>query len=149
MWIFLNNAFVSIVDPKASYAGGKGPVSDELLVRARFKGDIERVFPESAADVTETPGRDYRFRALIDRAQVMNTISDAISGIDYFNFKGSVPPAEKWRHDAYMGCWSVMEREQRRQASKGGRMMDQLLPDFDPDAHADRFFSGTAKRARR
>ena len=38
MWIFLNNAFLSIVD--------KGGDGSTLLVRARRKDDIGRVFPE-------------------------------------------------------------------------------------------------------
>ena len=52
MWIFLKDAFLSVVanrdDPNC------------LLVRGRFAGDIERTFPE--ADVVETPHADYRLR---------------------------------------------------------------------------------------
>ena len=60
MWIFLNNAFLSIVDK-----GGDGTT---LLVRARRSGDIERAFPE--AKVERTPGNDYRFRARLGREEV-------------------------------------------------------------------------------
>lgn len=112
MWIFLNNAYLSIVDPDGAYAGGRGPSGESLLVRGRFAGDIERVFPH--AKVTETPSRDYRFRALLPAEQVADAIRNAIMNIDYKNFKGSTH--EGWRHDAYLGCWSVMEREQRRRA---------------------------------
>lgn len=114
MWIFLNNAFLSVVDPKASYSGGRGPVSRDLLVRARLKGDIEAVFPK--AKVQETPDRDYRFRALLPREVVAEVMLDAVNEIDYQNFKGSVP--EKARHDAYAGVWGVMYREQERRVPK-------------------------------
>ena len=55
MWLCLNNAFLSIVD--------KDCAPDELLVRARRDGDIERVFPK--AEVEVTLGNDYRCRARI------------------------------------------------------------------------------------
>lgn len=132
MWIFLNNAYLSIVDPNGAYGGGRGPSGDKLLVRGRFSGDIERTFPNAKVEVT--PNRDYRFRALIDAATVADTIRNAIMNIDYLNFKGSTH--EGWRHDAYMGCWTVMEREQRRQAQNtrngnvepGRRITDEFMP---------------------
>lgn len=117
MWIFLNNAFLSIVDPKGAYEGGTGPQSDRLLVRARIKGDIEAVFPH--AKVTETPRRDYRFRALIDRAEVAEAMHRQVMQLDCGNFKGSVP--EKARHDAYAGVWGVMHREQQRRVAPRGK----------------------------
>ena len=112
MWIFLNNAFLSVIDPKAKYEGG-GPKGDKLLVRARIRGDIEAVFPR--AKVTETPDRDYRFRALLPREAVVAAMMHAVESIDYSNFKGSVP--QKARHDAYAGVWGVMYREQERRAA--------------------------------
>lgn len=100
MWIFLNDAFLSIVD--------KGGDGSTLLVRARGSGDIERVFPE--AQVNETSRNDYRFRARILRERVALTLADAVRAIDYPNFKSSVE--EPTRHDAYMGAWAVMHRWQ-------------------------------------
>ena len=43
MWVQFNNAFLSIVENRDNKL--------ELLVRARIKGDIEKIFPE--ADVFE------------------------------------------------------------------------------------------------
>lgn len=104
MWIFLNDAMLSIVnqpgDPKA------------LLVRARIAGDLERAFPGSV--VRETPSRDYRFRTVLSRETVATRMAEAIREIDYGNFKGSVLDAP--RHDAYFGVWGVMHREQQRRA---------------------------------
>lgn len=101
MWIFLNDAFLSIVD--------KGGDGSTLLVRARREGDIERVFPE--ADVELTPRNDYRYRARIDREMVAQAMAAAIRAITYGNFKGSVK--ERARHDAYMDVWSAMHDFQR------------------------------------
>ena len=100
MWIFLNNAFLSIVD--------KGGDGSTLLVRARRPGDIERAFPDAA--VKTTPGNDYRFRARIGRDAVAEALAQAVRAITYPNFKGSVKEPD--RHDAYMGVWQVMHRFQ-------------------------------------
>jgi len=115
-WIFLNDAFLSIVrDPRA-----KNPHT--LLVRARAKGDIERAFPR--AKVVSTPNRDYAYRAYIQEAQVAAAIAFRITGIDYGNFKSSV--VEDDRHDAYMRVWSAMygfqtDRVRRERPSPWGR----------------------------
>lgn len=102
MWIFLNNAFLSIVD--------KGGDGSTLLVRARKEGDIERVFP--AALTSRTPGHDYLFRARLDRDEVAQAIAESVKAITYPNFKGSVKDVR--RHDAYMGVWGEMHSYQRR-----------------------------------
>jgi hypothetical protein len=59
MWIFLSDAFLSVVADKAD------PSGERLLVRARRSGDIERVFPEAA--VFSVAGADYAFRAWLPR----------------------------------------------------------------------------------
>lgn len=96
MWIALNNAFLSIVSDT--------PKSPVLKVRARAKGDIERVFPR--AKVQCVAGRDYAFRAMIDRKEVAAAIAREVGGITYPNFKGSV--REDDRHDAYVRLWNAM-----------------------------------------
>jgi len=101
MWIFLNNAFLSIVD--------KGGDGSTLLVRSRKAGDIERGFPE--AEVSETPRNDYRFRARVDREQVAQAFAEAVRSVRYPNFKDSVK--EPGRHEAYLGVWEVMFRFQQ------------------------------------
>lgn len=104
MWVFLNNAFLSIVKDKDD--------AELLMVRARMRGDIERVF--RGAKVRETPPpADYRFRARIDRHEVADALRYEALQIDYTNFKKSVP--DKSRHDAYLRVWSVMAREQEAQ----------------------------------
>lgn len=96
MWLCLNHAFLSIVH--------KDCAPDELLVRARRDGDIERVFP--AAEVRIIPGHDYRCRAIVKRSAVAAVLSQIAAEIDYPNFKDSV--RERKLHDAYMNVWSDM-----------------------------------------
>ena len=102
MWIFLNDAFLSIVSDRAD--------SSQLLVRARCRGDIERVFP--AAEIIGNAGTDYRYRAYLPRQQVMDTVSKRIKEIDYDNFKRTVH--ERDRHTAYFEVWDSMYRFQEK-----------------------------------
>lgn len=100
MWICLNDAYFSIVnDPKNP---------DNLLVRARRPGDIERIFPDHQA--ATLPRRDYQFRASISRKEVASSIAVCLLTIDYGNFKGSVKDHKL--HDAYASVWNVMARLQ-------------------------------------
>ena len=108
MWVFLNESFLSIVADRHS---------DRLLVRARVKGDIQRVFP--TAEVVASPSADYAYRAFVDRELVANALYWQAQAIGYDNFKNSV--REHDRHDAYMGVWSVMNSYQRRKAKPAAR----------------------------
>ena len=54
MWIIMNDAFLSVVQNIYD--------EDELLVRARVEGDIERVF--SNAEVFADEGSDYKYRSI-------------------------------------------------------------------------------------
>ena len=109
MWIFMHDAMLSIVTT---------PKNDHLLtVRARAKGDIERVFER--AKVTHTPERDYAYRAFIPRKIVAAVLSKRIHDIDTPNFKNAVK--EDDRHDAYAGVWSCMMRFQTERARPKGQ----------------------------
>ncbi len=105
MWLFLNNAFLSIVD--------KGGDGSTLLVRARKAGDIQAAFPD--ADVVLSPNNDYRYRAHIDREQVALAVADAVRSIDFPNFKATVK--DRKRHEAYLEVWGVMHRYQEQKQS--------------------------------
>lgn len=112
MWIFLNNAFLSVVQHEER--------PNELLVRARVAGDIERILPK--AKVTHTPEHDYAYRALMPRKEVAQALARAAEKIEYPNFKDSVE--EHDRHSAYMDVWTVMrafqERRQRTRERRSG-----------------------------
>lgn len=86
MWIFTNRGFLSIVENRDN--------PDELLVRARYKGDIEAHFSWRSMDadpleVVETNEADYRFRAFLPRETVSAKMHGLVNGIDYPNFKDS------------------------------------------------------------
>lgn len=103
MWVFMIDAMLSIVRHR--------DLPQFMMVRARLRGDIERVFPN--ATVVETPVADYRFRATIPAREVAMALAESAMNIHYENFKASVK--DPHRHDAYMGVWSVMYREQVRE----------------------------------
>lgn len=100
MWICLNEAFLSVVS--------KDCPADCLLVRARRRGDIERVFP--GARVEETPGNDYLFRAVVKRSDVADALARQVEALDYDNFKNSV--RDRKLHDAYASFWHTHARLQ-------------------------------------
>jgi len=80
MWIFSQNGFLSIV---------KHTEKDNLLiVRSRFRGHIERMFPK--AHVIEDANRDYRYRAELPTKEVSKVIAEMVLEIDYDNFKNSL-----------------------------------------------------------
>lgn len=114
LWVFLSNSYLSIValDPKQATVPDP---ENHLMVRARFAGDIERVFPD-AKPWTE-PGRDYAHRAVVRREVVAERLRDAAMKIDYQNFKDSTP--EQWRHNCYLGVWNVLFREQELRRRRG------------------------------
>lgn len=114
MWVFLNDAFVSIVAHRDK--------PDTLMVRARFAGDLQRLFPSRAKQVKRTPSADYLFRVEVPRGEVAEMLSLAALSVDYPNFKASVP--ERWRHDIYAGCWSVMWRAQTNRAQAKRAQLD-------------------------
>lgn len=96
MWIFMNDSFLSIVKKDCG--------ADELLVRARRPGDIERLFPK--ANVIETPDADYRYRAAVRAEDVAEELRWQIMYLDYSNFKKSVENDEL--RAAYGRVWADM-----------------------------------------
>jgi len=80
MWIFANDAFLSIVRDRDKPA--------RLLVRARRREDLERIFPE--AEVIESLEADYRFRAALPEETVAAAVENRVRAIDYGNFRDSI-----------------------------------------------------------
>ena len=74
---------------------------DELLVRARRKGDIEKVFPK--AKVKRNPKADYLYRARVKKAAVKEALAGEIDRVTYGNFKSSVTDPKL--HAAYLRVW--------------------------------------------
>lgn len=122
MWIFKNDAFVSVVQDR--------DMADQLWVRARVRGDLERFFNDADwLDVIETPSADYRFRCVVDRSIIKMALIMAVDGIDYYNFKNSIDttPVEEERHTTYLKVWDammgfqrwVLQREETARRKKG------------------------------
>ena len=103
MWVFLNNSFLSIVENRNN--------KDELLVRSRIKGDIEKVFPDS--DVFEMENSDYKYRSYIKKTNVSNKLKNIVEGITYDNFKNSIPSDQSKRHNSYLNVWTELRKLQK------------------------------------
>jgi hypothetical protein len=101
MWIMMSGGFLSVVR--------KYCAEDELLVRARRPGDIEKVFPD--AKVNTYPKHDYLYAAIIRKAVVAEAIATEVRRIDYERFKPSV--ADEELHAAYFQVWDIMATIQR------------------------------------
>ena len=79
MWIFSSQGFISIVHSDKP---------DILIVRSRFRGHIERIFPK--AKVIEDANRDYLYRTELPIREVLKMIARLVSKIHYPNFKDSL-----------------------------------------------------------
>lgn len=114
MWIFCNDAFVSIVEDDNN--------SNYLKVRARAEGDIEKFFGDELVSEykikpIETYHTDYRFRVMAPKSLVAIAMVDKVMGIDYTNFKDSV--TEKDRGNTYLDVWSDMYEFQEKRHGYG------------------------------
>lgn len=100
MWIMLHDAFFSIVS--------KDCAPHQLMVRARRRRDIPKVFPN--ARVTESKASDYQFRAVVTREAITAAMAAEIERINYPNFKDVV--RDQALHDAYLRVWTAMAQIQ-------------------------------------
>ncbi len=98
MWVFLNDAFVSVV----ALPGQR----KKLLVRGRKKGDVARALGRPKLKESHTPKADYHWRAEVPRGWVIKALTARVNAITYTNFKDSV--RDDTRHDAYSGVWWEM-----------------------------------------
>jgi len=99
MWIFMNDAFFSVVKDR--------DIEDGVVVRARVGGDLEKVFGEQHK-VIETSDSDYRFRMFLNQEYVSKVVADRISNINYPNFKNSIDKKDTARKSHYTRVWGVM-----------------------------------------
>jgi len=117
MWLFTPDSFISLVQ----HRGEPG----RLLARARFPGDLGRVFPNHAQYVEETPDADYRYRLVVAREEVAHAVATAARGIDYTNFKdeASARPAGHFhRIKALHQVWSALLNAQAGQHTRSRRL---------------------------
>ena len=103
MWIFLRNAFVSVVQDRAD--------AKRLLIRARCREHLETV--AGGATILETPERDYRYRCSVERDEFADLIREHVHDIAYPNFKDNIPdPNYRW---AATNVWQERRRLQEEQ----------------------------------
>jgi hypothetical protein len=120
----LNTAFISAVEDR----------NDKrlLLVRARRKGDIGRVFGKRAIGVKSDIMADYPYRTWVSKKLFKRVLAESVDRIDYGNFKSSVK--DRALHDAYLDVWSAMMRVEKRRRYPlfaDYAKLDPYLPEHD------------------
>lgn len=97
MWICFNTGFISVVEDKRSI--------NELVVRARRKDILEKLFPNNEIVQLDPKIADYKYRIYCSKLEMANIIADNISNIDYSNFKNSVNDYDT--HELYADMWNL------------------------------------------
>lgn len=99
MWFCMNDGFISaVVDDYGPDKSG-----NTFKIRARFRQDLEDIFPDK--DILETDNSDYRYRVFATRKEFADMMHKRIMDIDYTNFKGSVERDDL--HTMYGRFWSI------------------------------------------
>ena len=106
MWIFCKLGFFSAVEHRER--------PDNLLIRARFKGDLERLYKamdqisrSECGPIQETPDADYRYRMECPKIWFSEVLREQAEEIDYDNFKNAVHEGTV-RDGAYMDVWRAL-----------------------------------------
>ena len=107
MWIYLKEGFFSIVEHPEN--------KKYFLVRARAKGDIEKVFPD--AQVQHTPDSDYAYRAPFIKGEAIAALAQKMSLINYKNFKDAIDDKDR-REYWYNRVWDDMAMMQEHLADR-------------------------------
>lgn len=82
MWIMTKNSFISAVQHR-----GK---PDHVLVRARRRKDLERLFPARSEEIAHTPEADYAWRILASKKELARIVAHYIEhSLEYDNFKAA------------------------------------------------------------
>lgn len=110
MWLCFNDGFISVVSDKND--------PTKLVVRARRKQDLLAVCGEDA-QVVESVGSDYRWRAFLDRKAFAALVATRIERIGYSNFKNSV--IDDGLHELYVEFWALHRRYQQKDAATRSR----------------------------
>ncbi len=82
MWLFVKNGFVSAVEFRGR--------PNDLIVRARRRGDLSKLFPKREKQIEKTPNADYLYRLVVSKKEFAKVVSDYIlRNLTYDNFKGA------------------------------------------------------------
>src|SRR3954466_10413144 len=102
MWLLTPDGFYSIVQK---------PGEDELCIRARDAGDLDRLRSRYLPTLTatlETRGGDYRYRAWVSRDALAEGLAAIAPDLDYSNFKNEVHSRDPERAHIYGNVWSAL-----------------------------------------
>lgn len=111
MWLFTKIGFFSVVRHRDR--------PDQVLVRARFRDDIERLLKYMDAEgmsVDDHSGRDYAYRVVIPQVLWADTARRLAEDIDYPNFKNAAHTGHRGRDNALFDVWDVMRMAQESAA---------------------------------
>lgn len=105
MWICLNDAFFSAVS--------KDCKPSEVMIRARRKGDLEKVFNDkilidqgfAPVTVSRYTKSDYLYRAAVPRDHLKAALAAEVDRIVYSNFKASTRDHDL--HTCYNRMWNA------------------------------------------
>ena len=103
MWLITPSFFVSVV--------AKDPAGqDRLCVRARTRGDLERLRTLYCPGLTKPEGgtgTDYEWRSYVDRTSWAKALGRMAFTLDYRNMKDRV--ANDRRHNILLEVWHVLK----------------------------------------
>ena len=99
MWIFLSNAFLSVVQHKDD--------PSMFVVRARRIDDLVSSFPDQAHEVVVLADADYPYRLIMHRGTFLRFVGEAVEDVRYVNFKNSVAPHDKDRKAFLHKVWTA------------------------------------------
>jgi len=102
MWVATTQGFYRVVQHRRDRS--------KLLVRARTREDIEALRDQIPDIRTFSDSRaDYRWRAVVTRAEWIAALAQLVSELDYPNFKSAVASRQGSERAHYYGeVWSVL-----------------------------------------
>lgn len=96
MWVFLNDAMVSIVRDYRNL--------DLLLVRSRIEGDVQRAIP--GAEVIEHSRPDWKYTTTVSRSELKDALANAVDRLNYFDYEASLDG--NTRHRAMVAVFGAL-----------------------------------------
>lgn len=99
MWVFTKNSFISCVQHRER--------PNDVLVRARRRKDLARLFPKRKDQILMDIGADYHYRLLVSKKELAKTLSDYImQQLTYDNFKAAQDHDDEWMQFLY-SVWTA------------------------------------------
>ena len=111
MWLITPTGFFSVVQKPGDVA------ANTLTVRARVRQDLVTLreqFLPGLGKIEESSSNDYRFRAVVPRAEVAAAMAQMVNSLDYSNVKSQVAKVQgTTRAHLYHDVWDVLYRLQK------------------------------------